>query len=768
MAKRQHLVHLHSTSKVGSLTGLTAANLQVGELAMYNPAAASAVTMYALNSDKTGLAEFKTDAYYQATIKTAKDGAISTATGYTETNYTPKGATGDSSGTTSYYGVKKYAEQIAASKVSTHNSTNIVTNEGKSDYVTVNATTTGHSMTFEVKDTISANFAAKGHKHVADDITGGTFNIARIPTGTSSTTVARGDHSHAYIATNKTATFELKGDVTGSVTTGLSATTISINTTVGDDTHNHSTSTITGTLTGKSQVTSAATGLTQGKAVYDYVTDYAAPKHSHPYLPNTQQLTVKLTDDVTGEATIDVSAKTMSISTTVVNNSHTHTSANITDSISAGSSITSSATKLVQGKAVYEYVDTKFQANDAMLFKGTVTGETSFPTTFQAGWTYKVATAGTYFGQPFEIGDMVIAIKDATTATTTTSANFAEYWTAIQTNTDGHVTGPASSTNGNFPLFDGTTGKLIKNSSYSPSSFAAASHTSSLADTGTTGHTALVSGDVSSITSYSKAKAAASYHNHNAAYAPKNQTLAVELKGDVTGSATSGITGGTISINTTVADNSHNHTSANISDSISAGTSITSAQTKLVQGRAVWDYAAPKSHTHSYLDKNQQFEVKLSGDMTGSATAYLSAGTVTVAATANAKFVQSGHTIESATTTTLGHAKLQGGDLSAYTATTVTAGLAAAAHHTHSQYANKSHSHGTVKLTGDATGSASFTNTGCSITTTVAGLASKLSSVSITMKEGGDNGVIANQSYTVTTAATAFDLTKISIDCGEY
>ena len=172
--------------------------------------------------------------------------------------------------------------------------------------------------------------------------------------------------------------------------------------------------------------------------------------------------------------------------TTVARGDHNHPSSGITDSVSAGTAITSSETKLTQAKAVYAFVnssiDSKFQANDAMLFKGTVTDESSFPKTFQAGWTYKVATAGTYFGQKLEVGDMVIAIKDATATTTTSSSNFSTYWTAIQVNTDGHVTGPTSSTDGNFPLFDGTTGKLIKNSTYSPSSFAAASHKHVAAD----------------------------------------------------------------------------------------------------------------------------------------------------------------------------------------------------------------------------------------------------------------------------------------------
>ena len=41
-----------------------------------------------------------------------------------------------------------------------------------------------------------SSYSKTDHKHAAADVTGGTFNIARIPTGTSSTTVALGNHNH--------------------------------------------------------------------------------------------------------------------------------------------------------------------------------------------------------------------------------------------------------------------------------------------------------------------------------------------------------------------------------------------------------------------------------------------------------------------------------------------------------------------------------------------------------------------------------------------
>lgn len=120
-------------------------------------------------------------------------------------------------------------------------------------------------------------------------------------------------------------------------------------------------------------------------------------------------------------------------------------------------------------------LDTLVSATDAMVFKGTLGSGgtiTALPDKHKTGDTYRVITAASYAGIKCEVGDLVICIADGT------AANNA-HWTVAQTNIDGAVVGPASATNGNIALFDGTTGKLIKNSSYSPSSFAAASHTHS-------------------------------------------------------------------------------------------------------------------------------------------------------------------------------------------------------------------------------------------------------------------------------------------------
>ena len=95
---------------------------------------------------------------------------------------------------------------------------------------------------------------------------------------------------------------------------------------------------------------------------------------------------------------------------------------------------------------------------DAMIFKGTIgTGGTitTLPATHEAGWTYKVITAGTYAGQTAEVGDLIICVADGATASDAD-------WTVVQTNIDGAVTGPASSTSGHIPTFNGTSGKVIQ------------------------------------------------------------------------------------------------------------------------------------------------------------------------------------------------------------------------------------------------------------------------------------------------------------------
>ncbi len=95
-------------------------------------------------------------------------------------------------------------------------------------------------------------------------------------------------------------------------------------------------------------------------------------------------------------------------------------------------------------QAIKAYVDGVLAANDAMVFMGTLGEEgtqTVLPDEHETGWTYRVATAGTYAGQACEIGDLVICIVDGMEADDA-------HWTAAQTNIDGAVTAIAPLTAG--------------------------------------------------------------------------------------------------------------------------------------------------------------------------------------------------------------------------------------------------------------------------------------------------------------------------------
>jgi hypothetical protein len=137
----------------------------------------------------------------------------------------------------------------------------------------------------------------------------------------------------------------------------------------------------------------------------------------------------------------------------------------LSDGYSVQTTLSSSSTAIPRADAVITYVDSLLAANDAMIFKGTLGSGgtiTALPATaVNAGWTYRVITAGTYAGIACEIGDLVIAVADAL-------GNINSTWTVVQTNIDGAVVGPASSTTNALAVFNGTTGKLIQNSSFVP------------------------------------------------------------------------------------------------------------------------------------------------------------------------------------------------------------------------------------------------------------------------------------------------------------
>ena len=127
-------------------------------------------------------------------------------------------------------------------------------------------------------------------------------------------------------------------------------------------------------------------------------------------------------------------------------------------------SVTSGSGSLVTSGAVHTAIANSFAANDAMVFKGTLGTNgtiTTLPsTTAKTGWTYRVITPGTYDNDKVcEAGDLIICLTDGSSSTAAT-------WTVAQTNIDGAVTGPSSSTDKHVAIFSGSKGNVIIDSGF--------------------------------------------------------------------------------------------------------------------------------------------------------------------------------------------------------------------------------------------------------------------------------------------------------------
>jgi len=141
--------------------------------------------------------------------------------------------------------------------------------------------------------------------------------------------------------------------------------------------------------------------------------------------------------------------------------------------------LTGSNSAIARADAVKAYVDSLLAAADAMVYKGVLdaSANPNYPAA-DAGHAYKISAAGKIGGASgvnVEIGDMIVCTTDGTAAGT--QASVGANWNVLQANIDGAVIGPASAVNTNLAMFDGATGKLIKDSGKKVSDFAPASHT---------------------------------------------------------------------------------------------------------------------------------------------------------------------------------------------------------------------------------------------------------------------------------------------------
>lgn len=115
-------------------------------------------------------------------------------------------------------------------------------------------------------------------------------------------------------------------------------------------------------------------------------------------------------------------------------------------------------------KAVNDRIAAYIASLDAVVFKGVINASTNpnYPAA-DAGDLYRISVAGKIgggSGPNVEVGDILLCLVDGSVAGShaTVGAN----WNISQVNIDGAVIGPASAIDGHVPLFDGTTGKLLK------------------------------------------------------------------------------------------------------------------------------------------------------------------------------------------------------------------------------------------------------------------------------------------------------------------
>jgi hypothetical protein len=107
----------------------------------------------------------------------------------------------------------------------------------------------------------------------------------------------------------------------------------------------------------------------------------------------------------------------------------------LTDTPTIDTAMSATSTNAVQNKIIKAYVDNIIAVSQGIVYKGVINSTADIPTTYEVGWLYMIATAGTYVGQTCEVGDLMIAV-----VARKGSDNQNSDWDIIQTNIDGAIT----------------------------------------------------------------------------------------------------------------------------------------------------------------------------------------------------------------------------------------------------------------------------------------------------------------------------------------
>ncbi len=120
---------------------------------------------------------------------------------------------------------------------------------------------------------------------------------------------------------------------------------------------------------------------------------------------------------------------------------------------------TDNGTRLATTAFVQAVVSGLLDAKDAFHFVGTLAGDDTLPAA-ESGHVYRITSDGTINGLTVHQGDTITCCVDGTEAGT--PAN----WFVTHTNHDGQVMGPTSAVDSHVAVYDGATGKLIKDSGF--------------------------------------------------------------------------------------------------------------------------------------------------------------------------------------------------------------------------------------------------------------------------------------------------------------